>query len=55
MQTEITELKVETDSLRHLFRVLRGLSKDQVDKDMERMRREIRDVSVSLIEICDNL
>jgi len=44
-QREIDELKVETDSLRNLFRHLRGLSKEQHDKDMGVMRGEIRHVS----------
>jgi hypothetical protein len=35
MQKEIDELKVETDSLRNLFRHLRGLSKEQHDLDLQ--------------------
>lgn len=54
-QNEINELKVETDSLRNLFRHLRGLTKDQHDADLGHMRGEVRHVSRQLIEMCDNL
>jgi parvulin-like peptidyl-prolyl isomerase len=52
---DVDSLKVETDSLRHLHRVLRGLSKEQVERDLTSMRSEVRQVGRQLIEMCDNL
>ena len=54
-QSEIDELKVETDSLRNLFRIVRGLSKEKVDTDFLNMKKEIWNASHSLIEVCDNI
>ena len=54
-KSEIDTLKVETDSLRHLFRHLKGLTKDKVEEDLDSMKREVRLVSRQLVEFCDNL
>lgn len=52
---EINFLKVEAESLRHLYRHLGGLTKDKVESDFVTVRKEINQVSRSLIEFCDNL
>lgn len=54
-QCEIDELKVETDSLRNLFRMLRGLSKEKYDADFLHMKKEIWNASHSIMEVCDNI
>lgn len=42
---DINNLKVETDSLKHLHRDLRGLKKETVDMDLKIMKNEVRNVS----------
>lgn len=42
LKVDVDGLKEETDSLRHLYRAMKGLSKEQVDKDLLLMRTEVR-------------
>jgi len=42
---DINNLKVETDSLKHLHRDLRGLKKETVDMDLKIMKNDVRNVS----------
>jgi hypothetical protein len=52
---EISYLKVEAESLRHLYRHLGGLTKENVEAEFASVRKEVKQVSRSLIEFCDNL